>query len=122
MKPDECLDCRDNEVAASKLGWNGLLDEDPNSHGDPVDWMRREIIQLKAALEEAERLRDSHYADLVRARKQRDEAMDDLRAAQIDASAESGKTGSVRALRKSYDEAVKQLHLLGWTSNESLHI
>lgn len=43
-----CLDCRDNENAARNLGWNGLPDEHPDAHGDAVDWMRREIVGLRA--------------------------------------------------------------------------
>lgn len=117
MPTNDCLDCRDNEITASKLGWNGLIGDDVDSYGDPVDWLRRKVIRLQSenaelqkSLEEATRLRDSHYEDLLRARKQREEAMDDLRAAQIDAGAKPGEPGSVRALRKAYDDVVAELN------------
>ena len=50
MTTEPCPDCRDNENAARTLGWNGLPDEHPDAHGDAVDWMRREIVELRATL------------------------------------------------------------------------
>lgn len=50
MKPTElavpipaCLDCRDTEDTARKLGWNELPDSDPDAHGDAGAWLGREL-------------------------------------------------------------------------------
>ena len=56
-----CADCRDAETAARKLGWNGLPDEHPDTHGNAVDWMRREILKNREQAKEEEEEEEEDY-------------------------------------------------------------